>query len=452
MRTAGAGALWGVTGAPVRWQPAPWADRPNQRIATLTAFSADTAASLDGPDWLRARRTAAVERFAATGLPSSEQEEWRYSRIGDLDLDAYTPVTDPPTTAPAVSALPFDAAATITLVDGRVVGVELSDGLEAAGVRVGRVGDADRDLLGSVAEPPADALAMLNDAFADPVVVQVPAGLALDAPIVLRHHVTRAGAAVFPRLVVDAGRSSEVTVVDVTRSDAVDALSIPVVELRAAAASNLRYVGLQDLDLATWQISTVVASVDQEATVTADAVALGGEYARLRTDCRLVGRGATGNLRAVFFGEGDQTLDFRTFQDHRAPDTTSDLLFKGAVGGRSRSVYTGLIRVEKDARGTNAFQTNRNIKLSDDAWAESVPNLEIENNDVRCSHASTVGPVDEEQRFYLESRGVPPRVADRLIVAGFFDEVVRRLPAAGLAAAVRARISEKLDHEGITDA
>ena len=120
------------------------------------------------------------------------------------------------------------------------------------------------------------------------------------------------------------------------------------------------------------------------------------------------GRGATGDLLAVYFGEGDQTLDFRTFQDHDAPDTTSNLLFKGAVGGHSRSVYTGLIQVEKEARGTNAFQTNRNLKLSDHAWAESVPNLEIENNDVHCSHASTVGPVDEEQRFYLESRGVPP--------------------------------------------
>src|SRR4029079_18633541 len=116
------------------------------------------------------------------------------------------------------------------------------------------------------------------------------------------------------------------------------------------------------------------------------------------------------------------------------------------------SVYTGLIRVEKEARGTNAFQTNRNVKLSDDAWAESVPNLEIENNDVHCSHASTVGPVAEEQRFYLESRGVPPQVADRLILAGFFDEVVRRLPEAGLPAAVRARINEKLDHLGIADA
>ena len=130
-------------------------------------------------------------------------------------------------------------------------------------------------------------------------------------------------------------------------------------------------------------------------------------------------------------------LDFRTFQDHAAPDTTSNLLFKGAVGDQAASVYTGLIQVEKNARGTNAFQTNRNLKLSDDAWAESVPNLEIENNDVHCSHASTVGPIDEDQRFYLESRGVPPEVAERLIVAGFFDEVLeaaarRRRVVAGL--------------------
>ena len=111
---------------------------------------------------------------------------------------------------------------------------------------------------------------------------------------------------------------------------------------------------------------------------------------------------------AVYYGDDDQTLDFRTFQDHAAPDTTSNLLFKGAVGGRSRSVYTGLIRVRPEGRGTNAFQTNRTIKLSEHAWAESVPNLEIENNDVHCSHASAVGPIDEEQRFYLESRACRP--------------------------------------------
>ena len=179
---------------------------------------------------------------------------------------------------------------------------------------------------------------------------------------------------------------------------------------------------------AGWSIGALDIEARQEANVTAGLAGFGGDYARLRTDCRLTGRGATGTLLAAYFGDGDQTLDYRTFQDHAAPDTTSNLLFKGTVGDRSRSVYTGLIRVAKEARGTNAFQTNRNIKLSEDAWAESVPNLQIENNDVHCSHASAVGPIDEEQRFYLESRGVPTRVAERLIVAGFFAEVFDALP------------------------
>jgi Fe-S cluster assembly protein SufD len=174
-------------------------------------------------------------------------------------------------------------------------------------------------------------------------------------------------------------------------------------------------------------------------------VGFGGDYARLRTDCRMVGRGATGELDAVYFGEGEQTLDFRTFQDHVAPDCTSNLLFKGAVGGRSRSVYTGMIRVGKEARGTNAFQTNRNVKLSDGAWAESVPNLVIENNDVRCSHASAVGPIDEEQRFYLESRGVRTDEAERLIVSGFFDEVLGRAPVPAVVPLLRLTVGAKFE-------
>jgi Fe-S cluster assembly protein SufD len=159
----------------------------------------------------------------------------------------------------------------------------------------------------------------------------------------------------------------------------------------------------------------------------------------------MVGRGASADLLSIYYGDGDQTLDFRTFQDHVAPDCTSDLLFKGVVDDRSRSVYSGLIKVRPTARGTNAFQTNRNVKLSEDAWAESVPNLEIENNDVRCSHASTVGPIDEDQRFYLESRGVPTDVAERLIVSGFLGEVVERLPVVAARGLVRSRIEETLD-------
>ena len=185
--------------------------------------------------------------------------------------------------------------------------------------------------------------------------------------------------------------------------------------------------------------------MDRDATFDLGAAALGGDYARLRIDCRLVGRGAAGNLSSVYLGEGHQMLDLRTFQTHAAPDTTSNLLFKGGVADTSHSVYTGLIRIAPDARGSNAFQTNRNVKLSDGAWAESVPNLEIENNDVRCSHASTVGPVDPDQRFYLESRGVPSAVADRLVVGGFFDEVLEGFAVPSLAPIISDRLDSALD-------
>jgi Fe-S cluster assembly protein SufD len=280
------------------------------------------------------------------------------------------------------------------------------------------------------------------------LLVRVAAGVSVPDPIVVSHLFGGDGTATFPRLVVQAGANSAVTVVEQFASADADLLVMPVTEIDVGPAARVGYVNVQELGQRTWQIASQVSRVGQEATFLSASAALGGNYARLRTDCRLEGRGASGDLLSAYFGEGDQTLDFRTFQDHRAPDTTSKLLFKGAVGGHSRSVYTGLIRVRKEAHGTNAFQTNRNIKLSDDAWAESVPNLEIENNDVRCSHASTVGPIDTEQRFYLESRGVPPQVASRLVVAGFFDEVIRQLPVPGLAGPLRDRIAAKLDREG----
>ena len=150
---------------------------------------------------------------------------------------------------------------------------------------------------------------------------------------------------------------------------------------------------------------------------------------------------------AVYFGSGDGMHDFRTIQDHDAPQTTSDLLFKGAVKDTAKGVYSGVIKVRPKARGTNAFQTNRNLVLSEGAGAESVPTLEIETDDVRCSLASAVGPIDEEQRYYLESRGVPPEVAERLIVLGFFDEVLQRLPSPALAARLRGRLVTRLGGE-----
>ncbi|HET9608628.1 MAG TPA: SufD family Fe-S cluster assembly protein [Acidimicrobiales bacterium] len=332
--------------------------------------------------------------------------------------------------------------------NGRVVSVELAPDLAAKGVRVGVAADDQADAVGSAVGTAPDALVALHDAFvAEPLVVDVPAGVALPGPVVVVHLTDGDGVAAFPHLVVRAGGDSEVSVLEVQASEGGRSLVVPVTEILAGRAARVGHVTVQQLGMATWQVGLQVSQVEAEATLQSTSMGFGGDYARLRTDCRMVGRGATGELDAVYFGEGDQTLDFRTFQDHVAPDCTSNLLFKGAVGGRSRSVYTGMIRVGKQARGTNAFQTNRNVKLSDGAWAESVPNLVIENNDVRCSHASAVGPVDEEQRFYLESRGVPTDDAERLIVTGFFDEVLSRLPVGGVAPLLRATVAAKFERK-----
>ncbi len=245
---------------------------------------------------------------------------------------------------------------------------------------------------------------------------------------------------------IDAGEDSEVTVVERFLSEAgATVLVVPALHVHAGQAARVRYLGINELDEAAWQIAHQWADGGRDSHVTLATVALGGHYARVRTEARVSGAGATTRQVALYFAGGNQMHDFRTIQDHAAPHTTSDLLFKGAVQDTARSVYTGLIKVRREARGTAAFQTNRNLTLSEGAWAESVPNLEIETNDVKCSHASTVGPIDPDQRFYLESRGIPTPVAERLIVLGFFDEVLDQLPVGPLADELRRRVAGKLD-------
>ena len=307
---------------------------------------------------------------------------------------------------------------------------------------------AGATLLGSASPTAADIFAEMNTAFAvDPLAIVIDANLELTAPIVIVQWNDGDGAAVFPRVVVRAGANSQASIVEHVLSSDDTLLVAPVVEVVVERDARLGYLNVQQLGASAWQLASQVSTVEAGATFSASTAAFGGESARQRTDCRLAGRGATGVLQALYFGNDEQLLDFRTFQDHAARDTTSNLLFKGVVDDRARSVYTGLIHVRPDARGTNAFQTNRNIKLSDDAWAESVPNLQIENNDVKCSHASTVGPVDEDQRFYLESRGLHPSRAERLIVAGFFEEVLEALPVRAARDPIANAIAAKLRQE-----
>jgi Fe-S cluster assembly protein SufD len=376
----------------------------------VLAFTPDAVRASEPPDV--EARLEAIQRAAAAPMPTPDDEVWRYSRISDLDLDRHRP------------------GHAVTTIDA---------GDDVSVVRGGPLGDA------FVTTEAVDLFHELNNAFADTVVVSIRAGRAASQAVVITHHLDEADVACFPRLIIDAAPDSEITVVEQFLSpDGLVALCVPRLEVHAAQAARVRYLGVNMLGTSTWLLGHQRAIGERDSNTLLATVALGGDYARMRTEARLSGQGGTTRQIALYYADGDQMHDFRTLQDHAAPKTNSDLLFKGAVQDRAKSVYTGLIKIRKDAKGSAAFQTNRNLTLSAGAWAESVPNLEIETNDVKCSHASTVGPVDEEQRFYLESRGIRPEIAERLVVLGFFDEVLDQLPVGPLASSLRSQVSAKL--------
>jgi len=401
---------------------------------------------------------------------------WRYSRIDRLDLDRYgTPDVAGQGAVDAHAGSGSDRVRALVDALGPRAGLMVTiNGVLATvastapdeSVVLGRLSEHPEavGLLGSVTGDAGDFV-LLNDAFTvDPLVVDVAPGVSLDEPVVVVHVVNgRAEQAVFPRTVVRAGAGSSASVVEVVldvdsgllavlspsvATDAPEHLVVPVTELRVDDGARLAYVGLQSLGRATWQLAHQASVIGADAHLHSFAVALGGGYARLRTDSSLAGESGTSKLRAAYIGRDDQMLDFRTLQDHLAPKTTSDLLFMGAVADRSHSVYSGLIRVRRGAVRSDAMQTNHNLVLDEGAHADSVPNLDIEENDVRCSHGSTVGPVDEDQRYYLESRGVEPAMAERLIVAGFFVDIASQVPVAGARATISRALADRTGEHG----
>ena len=429
----------------------------------MTAFTPEASRALGGPDWLVERRLAAVEQLDGITWPTDAEEIWRYSRIDELDLDRFRPPSrdelgEPgPEPAPGggpVAAEAGERAGLVVVRNGRVVHHELDDALAGKGVVVCGLATCEEadvaEVLGSCSQASPDAFTILHDAFlAGGAFIKVPAGVVVDKPIIVLHWSEGEGIVTFPHTLVVADESSEITVVDRFGSPDVGGsghLVDGVVELLVGDNARLRYLSVQEHGPKTWQVALQRAHVGRDASLHSSAVALGGDYARLRSESLLSGDNAESDLMAVYFGDHTQMLDFRTLQDHDAPNTRSDLLFKGAVEDHAHSVYSGLIRLRPEARKAVANQTNRNLVLTEGAGADSIPNLEIEANDVKCSHASAVGPIDEEQLYYLESRGVRPEDAERLIVLGFFDDVLERLPVPTLVRALRRSVVEKVEH------
>ncbi len=415
-------------------------------------FEAAAVDGLGGSRWLALRRQDALERAAKADLPSEADEEWHYSNVQSLELDRLVPAAGPaeaPATLPSAAASLVSAlgplAALVVTVDGAVVERRVEEGVALQISTLATAPEAP-ECLPAVADG-ADALSLLAEASVrDGAHLVVAAGAAVEAPIVLVHVVTAAATdrLVAPRTLVEVGRSAEATVVEVLVSGDHPVLVAPTTELRVGANGSLTHLSVQELGRQADQLASQRATLERDASLVSFVAALGGATARQRTHAVLAGEGAESRLFAVYLADGHQVVSFRTVQEHVAPRTVSELVFKGAVAGEARSAYSGLVHLHHGARKADASQTNRNLVLSEGARADSVPNLEIEENDVRCSHASAVGPIDAEQRFYLETRGVPPTAAERLVLLGFFEEILSRAPEPAFAAHVRDGLPARL--------
>jgi Fe-S cluster assembly protein SufD len=304
------------------------------------------------------------------------------------------------------------------------------------------------ELLGTLVDGSQKFAAHNAASWRNGLLVTVPAGVELDRPLIVRIHSTQDGAALFFRMLVVAEAQSRFTLIEeyASAGPETSAYTNAVVELFVRQAAKLEYVSVQNLSRETWHFAAHRARVERDAELDWVAAGFGSKRGKIWIENDLAGPGATSRVTGAYFADGRQHLDYDTFQEHIAPSTTSDFAFKGALRDRATAVWRGMIRVERDAQKTNAYQENRNLMLSPQTHAVPIPGLEILANDVRCTHGATVGQVDREQLFYLMARGLPRAEAERLIVRGFFTDVLDRVELQpvreALGAALEARIPQ----------
>ncbi|HSJ13060.1 MAG TPA: Fe-S cluster assembly protein SufD [Longimicrobiales bacterium] len=409
------------------------------------------------PDWLREQRAAAFAAFERLPLPTTKLEEWRYTDPAKLKWDrvgvAPADVAADETAARAVLA-GKESGGHVIVAGLRVVEIALSEELRAKGVLLMELAQAAREYgelvmshLGKALPEDAGKFAAQNAAFwSAGIFLYVPRGVRIETPIRVVRWIDQAGFAYFPRTLMVAGEASQVGLVEefVSPDLASATFSSGAVEVFAAASAQVRYVAMQRWGRNVHHLSTQRTVAQRDANCDSLVVNLGATVARVELHAALRGPGARSDMLGLYFAQHDQHFDHSTRQDHEVPHATSDLLYKGALDDRSRAIFRGLIKVFPKAQRTDAYQTNRNLILSRNAEATSLPNLEIEADDVRCSHAATVGQLDREELFYIMSRGVARREAERLVVFGFFGEVLERLPMPEVVRELRGAIEEKI--------
>jgi Fe-S cluster assembly protein SufD len=415
----------------------------------------------DLPGFLREYRLKAWNLFQTIPMPSTNDEAWRRTdlrglRASELTLRADLPKRNlrPPRNLlrPLIGK---KHGGQIILVPTYQTTDQVSDEWRKQGILFEDLRTAQRDhadflanTIGQIVRPEEGKFAALATAFAeDGVIVYVPRGVRLREPL---HSVIWSPGvrlARFTRLLIWVDDDAELTFVhEVASPDQSEGQSFHagIVEIHVGKGSHLTFVEMQSWGRDVYNFTHERARVDRDGTLDWIFGSVGSQLTKTFMEIDLVGEGATGKMSGFYFTNGNQHLDHDTQQNHFAPHTTSDLLFKGALQDRSRSVWQGMIYVAPGAQKTDGYQANRNLTLSSQARADSIPGLEIMADDVRCTHGATVGKVDEEQLFYLLSRGIPRKEAIRLIVEGFFEPIMERVPYGGVRQRFRTAIKQKI--------
>lgn len=418
-------------------------------MKTLDSQASDALGTAD-PGWLADRRKAALNYYEKLPMPSPVEEMWRYLDL-DFDIADYALAEHPGEAhelgVGIAAALP-ETAGSLLIVDGHVVAGDNAEERASFG-SIRSTLEADPDLLepfvGLAVPSDLDKFAAAHSAFGgDGAALVVPRGVAVEKPFFVDVQATANGSISFPHISLSVAESAQASVVLRYRSDDdLDTLVVPQLELNVGPNAQLKVTVVQHWGRATRSISHARARVGRDANLHLGEAGLGGLLSRLYLTVDLEGNGSSANVVGAYFGDESQTLDYRYTMHHQGVNTNSDMFLKGAVQDEALSVFTGMIRIDEDAQKTDAYQTNRNLILSDGASAQSVPNLEILANDVRCGHGSTMGPLDEDQRYYLMSRGLDEPRSNRLLVHGFFNEALARFPEPVIAHVVTSWIDAK---------
>src|SRR5436189_662204 len=411
------------------------------------------------PDWFREQQREAWKQFQSLPSPTRKDQLWRFSNVDLLDLSTFN-FGDPLSEDDRTNVLKYSrgldefAARVIFANDQLIERDVVSEQLKKRGVifqPLERAIVEHRELFRKhfMSQPAilgSAKFAALHQALVSSgTFLYVPRGVEIELPIEIFHWLHGENASVFPHLLLVTDELAKVTVIESFRSldQQAPGFACGVNDLITGPGAKVAYICAQDwgTNVVALQMNTTI--VDHDASAISLNLHLGGKYSRFESLSRLIGEGGRSDLLAISVANGTQEFDARTLQDHVSPHTASDLLYKNALDDRARSTFGGLIRVEPHAHFTDAYQKVRNLLLSDDSEANSMPGLEILADNVRCTHGATSGQIDEDELFYLRTRGIPTKIAQRLLVTGFLDEVIQRLDHPAIAEHLHRLVEDK---------